>query len=415
MVMDRINTRGTHYEIGCQQGRLYYALVGKVSFMKMLREMNMIESTYIVKRVGKSVFNFVFDQLISSGARKMVRSVKEHLPNQYDKLEGIAEGFGARVNKHARALFFENYSGKTDMETHVPKSKGCTAAIITNKSKQGFLIKNYDFPCELEDYQIIRFTDLKDGYSSVCIGEGPMPGCISGMNEMGLTISMNAAFTKDINLSNPPGTMYCQEVLDTLSNTQEAVEYLTKVPMPVGWIFIILDKKNDGAVVERSATKSSVRSLETTEHGEIAVATNNYINPTTIETQIPDDAEWTVQGLEGYKIVGLSKWRYDRMSELVERESNHKSISIKSLHKIMSDHKRPPTNHDETICRHSEKLYKTLSTVYFNPKKMKISIQNGNPCGDAPLESYKVEFNYKIQNIRYLRRIQDVSFYDRLV
>ena len=92
MTIDRLNTRGTHYEVGVQQGRLYYSLVGRINMTKMLRGMKFIQSVHIVNQVGKGVFNFVFDQLITNGARKIEKSIQRILPNQYKRLEGIAEG-----------------------------------------------------------------------------------------------------------------------------------------------------------------------------------------------------------------------------------------------------------------------------------------------------------------------------------
>lgn len=415
MTVDRINTRGNHYEIGVQQGRLYYSLVGRISMTKMLRGMNFVQSTNIVTQVGKGVFNFVFDQLITGGARKMEKSIKKILPNQYNKLEGIAEGFGLKTDKLAKALFFENFSGKLDIDTKIPRRQGCTAGIVINRKNQGFLAKNYDFPSELEKFQILRFSDLTTNeYSSVGLGEGPMPGCVSGMNEKGLAITMNSAYSKDTNLSNPPGTMFCQEVLDTLKTTDEAVEFLMKAPMPAGWIFIILDKKNDGRIVERSATTGAVRPMEPVEDGYIAISTNNYLDPTTQETEIAEDTEWAIKQLEGLPLVKLSKWRYVRMRELIEEESKKSKITVGSLSKIMSDHKRPPDGVDETICRHSKELFETLSTVYMNPQEMKIAVSDGNPCLNNPLRKFQVSFKYTMPDIRYLRRDSQEDFYGPL-
>jgi len=416
MVVDRINTRGTHYQIGVQQGRLYYSLVGRINMTKMLRAMNFVQSAPIVGQVGKGVFNFVFDQIITAGARKMEKKIEEILPNQYEKLTGIAEGFGLRTDKLAKALFFENFSGKMDLDTKVPRPHGCTAGIVTNHFNQGYMAKNFDFPSELEQYQIIRFCDLTTKeYSTVGLGEGPMPGTVSGINEKGLAITINAAYSTDVNLSNPPGTMFVQEVLETLKTTDEAVDYLMNAPMPVGWIFLILDKNNDGKIVERSATRGAVRTMQPTENGHFACASNNYLEPAPKDLEIPEDSEWTVKGLEGLRIIELSNWRYIRMRELIEEQANRRILSTSSLREAMSDHQKPPNNLDETVCRHSQQLYKTLSTVYINPLKMRMDLQNGNPCSNAPLQKYKVEFNYRMPNIRYLRRESTEEIFDPLI
>ena len=103
------------------------------------------------------------------------------------------------------------------------------------------------------------------------------------------------------------------------------------------------------------------------------------------------------------------------MKEMVEEECKKKNITFSSLRKILSDHSRPPSGHDETVCRHTDsRLFDTLSSVYLNPKEMKIGVSDGNPCQGAPLRSYNVAFNYKIPNFRYLRRDSKEDFYDPL-
>jgi hypothetical protein len=414
MTMDVIRTRGNHYEIGIQHARIYRSLVGQVNMIKILRGMGLIQAA---KPIGGPPFNIVFGQIISRGAKKIIASINENLPNQFEKIEGMAEGFGVTVESLAQILYFENFSGDMRFDTGLPK--GCSGGIITNRD-QGFLIKNYDFPNELGEWQITRYCHLtKDGYSHVGLGEGPLPGLISGQNNKGLAVSFNAAYTGDLNMRAPPTSLVMNECLETCQTTEEAIELFKSVPIAYGQIILILDKDNHGAVVERTANSFGVREMTPTEDGKGSYlgASNTFQHPDVRKMQLPEDTIWVVKGIYGNEIVRGSDIRSNRITELSKQLAEKKQpISLKELNGAISDHNDGEPG-ENTVCRHGV-FWKTLSTVYMEPKLNHLYVNDDNPCkikDVKELKEHKLKFDYEMPNIRWMRKYNpDFNFYDPL-
>lgn len=402
MTIDIIKTRGSHYEVGLQQARIYRCLVGNINMVKVLREMEMVQAG---TPIGGPPFNFIFSQMLHYGAKKIVSNIYDLLPSQYEKLEGMAEGFNLSVERLAQVLFFENLSGNMKIETTVPRfpSRGCSAGIIT-KGNQGFLIKNYDFPNELEEWQMLRYIDLNQGYSTVCLGEGAAPGVVSGMNDKGLAMTINAAYTNDIDMDLAPSSMIVQECLEKFSSAEKTAEFLMDFPIALGQIFVILDRDQKGMIVERTNNEKNIREMNELENGSYIGAANSFFCENTREVQLPEETIWTPKDIHGLKLIKGSDIRHQRISELlkdlVEKTGN---IDIGDLRAILSDHGDLGEGGDTTICRHAE-YWKTLSSVYMEPKNNRIFVNEGNPCSGSELKEYELEFDYKIPNIRFQRR-----------
>jgi len=414
MVMDIIQTRGNHYEVGIQQARIYRSLVGHISMVKILRGMQMIQAA---KPIGGPPFNIVFGGIISRGAKKIIASISENLPNRYEKVEGMAEGFGITVDALGQLLYFENFSGDMRFDTGLPK--GCSGGIIVNRD-QGFLIKNFDFPNELQDWQITRYCHLtKDGFSHVDVGEGPLPGPISGQNTKGLAVSFDAAYTGDLNMRAPPSSLVMNEVLETCSTTEEAIEVFKSVPMAYGQIFLILDKDNHGAIVERTASAFGVREMVPTEDGKGSYlgASNSLMHPDTHKLQLPDETIWVVKGIQGNEVIRGSDMRHHRITELSKQLASKKTeITLKDLHMALADHNGMEPG-ETTVCRHG-KYWKALSAVYMEPNQDHFWVHDDNACKIKDLKElkeHKMKFDYEMPNIRYMRKYNpNYDFYEPL-
>ncbi|MHA1818864.1 MAG: C45 family autoproteolytic acyltransferase/hydrolase [Promethearchaeota archaeon] len=451
--IDIIYTRGNHYEVGVQQGRLYRALVGQINMVKYLRGMELVQAS---KPIGGPPFNIVFNSILRRGGRNMIRSIASLLPNQFDKVEGLAEGLGTTVDKLASILYFVNFQGDMRLDTGLPKNTskknnntnnsdnnnkndtnkevktnltGCSGAIVT-KNDQGFLFKNFDFPNEIGEFQIARYVHLSgnNGYSTVTLGEGPIVGCISGMNEKGLAISWNSGYTQDINLKLAPVDMIAQEILETCKDTNEATEFLKNIPIPVGCIFLILDKNQEGTIIERTTNHIGIRNMESGKFGKYLAASNSFVSEETKKVQIPEETIWTIHGkhkatgksVYGEPLMKDSNHRHERITELTKAlTENEDPLSLKDLRNILADHKSARLGHnnggEDTICRHGL-FWKTLSSVYMEPKTKTIWVNEGNPCSNSDLLKLELKFDYEIMNIRYLRRYNPTfQFFDPLI
>jgi len=413
-MIDVLKMAGTSYEMGVQQGRQYRYLNGDIDFFKVLSNMGMITAASPVG--GGAVLDFALKKMMSGNSKKMVKSIKNHLPTQYDYLVGLAEGLGVSLETLALPLYFENMSGDCRMDMKkgkgVPEIKplatpfGCSAGLVVKKDK-GFLVKNFDFPTELEEYQVVRFLRPSDKkrFNSITATIGVLPGAISGINEKGLAMTVNAAYTNEFKLTNPPTSMYLQECLETMTTADEVKLYLSEVPMSAGWFITVIDSKLKGYIIERTAISTGVRDLEVEGNRGCLTVANNYQTKRMIKKQLPDNTVWNVKGIKGEPVIFLSQWRKDRLEQLLtDLTKGRGALNVASLRKIMADHKHTPSAPwDESVCRHSE-FYKTLSTVYMNPVEKKFAINDGNACSKNKTMEFSMDFKYDVPDIKLLRK-----------
>jgi hypothetical protein len=387
MPIDEIKLSGNHYEVGVQQGRFCHLLYGKLNIMKILRSLSFVQAA---APINGPPFNYVFGQLLARGGRKMLKTIASEMPNQYDKIEGMGEGYGVTAEKMAQVLYFENFSGDCRNDMGLPKlpTPSCCAGVLV-KGEQGFLIKNFDFPFELQEYQNVKYVHLTGncGFSHISMGISAVPHVISGLNEKGLAISLNSGYSSDILHSAIPSGVICQEILETCKTIDEAKEILMKIPISAGWIFIMLDKDHKGLVVERTANHAGFREFSAEKEGLYLAAANSLIHPDIKPYQLPDNTIFTVRGpTNGLPVLKLAEWRRTRMESLLkDLLAKGCKIERQDLQKILADHENLPNDpYKESICRHGD-LFKTLSSIIIEPKANHFYYSDGNMCSNPDI------------------------------
>ncbi len=410
MTIDVLKLRGSRYEMGVQQGRLYRMIVGQLNVFKVFREMKMVQA---IKPVGGPPFNFVFKRLLNFGGHKIRKTIRDFYPHQYERLIGLAEGFNLSEKEMAASLYMENMSGDCSRDMAEPKKEypppgACTGGMVTNKNSS-FLLKNYDFPSELENYQIIRYSDnTGEGYKTLALTEGPSLGLITGINEKGLALTLNAAYTDDLDMGMPPATITGQEVLESCDEVEEAVEMIQDAPVPIGWIFIMIDKHGKGRIVEKTPNSVGVREMNIGEDGAFLASGNTFNCKKTIEKQLAWGTKWSIDNYSDLMVLEPSKERGDQMESLLNRlimqKKNQNQIKIKELHEILAAHnEKEPNGGPTTICNHHE-YYKTLSGHIIDTKTKSFYIGDGNPCEVDEFLEYPFKFDYATPDMRFYAR-----------
>ncbi len=422
MTFDVVKLRGSRYEMGVQQGRIYRMLVGQINVFKVFREMSLVQAA---KPVGGPPFNFVFNQIVKNGGRKVHKTIKEYYPNQYDRLLGLAEGFAMSEKEYSAVQFFENLSGDCRMDMKTPRGDfeappmGCTAGLVSN-DESSFIAKNYDFPQELEEYQIIRYSDnQKGGYKTLGLTEGPHLGMITGINEKGVAITLNAAYSADLDMGNPPATVVGQEALEVCKTTEEVVEMVKEAPLAVGWIFCIIDRHGKGVIVERTPNSFAVREMNETESGSYLGTGNTFNCKPTIEKQLPWGTVWNIGDIKGMPVVEPSLYRgqlmEEKLSSLLDETGVGNKLDPHKLMEILASHERlHPDIEDSEICRHHV-YYKTLSAHIMDVKNKTFYFADGNPCKAKGLLGFPFKFDYPTPDIRFYERNVSEDFKDLLL
>jgi predicted choloylglycine hydrolase len=255
-----VQCRGTPYEIGQQQGRLFAATRRGLNF-----------------RRGKIRPPPWFD--IDAEQRFYAKFA----PAILEEIAGIADALGTSLER--ACLFFGNGGLR-------PRLGGCSA--VMSAASFG---RNYDFRPR---HYGARLALVQPTGSHASIGFSEcLTGRLDGMNEHGLTVALHLVGRQRL-----PG-MSCllmiRIVLDQCATTDEAVDLFRRLPHAVAYNYSILDAAGQAAVVEAMPGAFHARrgaALACTNHFQSpAMRPHNKARGRTSWTRLPPLEAWAAQGL----------------------------------------------------------------------------------------------------------------------
>src|SRR5690606_17762586 len=187
---------------------------------------------------------------------------------------------------------------------------GCTSFAVkdsTVESGKLMLGRNFDFYFggEFAKDQIVAFYRPDAGYQFMSVTWAGFSGVVSGMNEKGLTITLNSAKSAIPTKGSTPVSIIAREVLQYAANIQEAYAIIKSRPSFVAETFLVgsaADKK--AALIEKSPNQTAI--LYQTQ--KPLVATNHFQSDELAETPL---------NLE-YMAEGVSTYRQKRVEQLID-------------------------------------------------------------------------------------------------
>jgi len=169
--------------------------------------------------------------------------------------------------------------------------------------------RNFDFYVgdEFAENKIVTFWYPDKGYKFAAIGWAGMVGVLSGMNEKGLTVTLNAAKSSPPVSSKTPISIIAREILQYSSNIEEAYNIAKRMDAFVSES-ILIGSSIDGvaAIIEKTPKSTILYKVE----GNMIISTNHFQSPEFCNNK--ENGE-IIKNLEG----GHSLYRYDRIKELI--------------------------------------------------------------------------------------------------
>ena len=201
---------------------------------------------------------------------------------------------------------------------------GCSSFACWNSdSEDGNLIigRNFDFYVgdEFAKNKIILFVEPAQGYRFASVSWPGMMGVLSGMNEKGLTVTINAAKGAIPTSSAMPISLLARQILQYASNIDEAYDIAKQYKTFVSESLLIgsaIDGK--AAIIEK--TPENIALFESNENR--ILCTNHY------QSETFSNDEYNIENIA----TSDSPYRHERLSELI---SEHSPVSADDAVRIL--------------------------------------------------------------------------------
>ena len=265
---------GSYYELGFQHGYLLKDEVQE-NVRAFIDHVNKVNSYYILL--------------------DMWNTTKQFIPTCYiEEMQGIADGAYISIEDLAVSYMTVLYM---DMQcfTYV-------AWADATEDKRLYHIRSMDFSLEKKDpisgkyvqeNSILIVRKPKDGLMSIIPSFSGWINAYSGVNEKQITIGVQVSWSKDQTIKGIPAQFRIQQIMDSASDINEGIGFLTS-NKTLGWNFIISDAKtNIGYAVETTANHSYLGTWDNPfeknkpfwQIKNVVRRTNFFIEPTMASTQ----------------------------------------------------------------------------------------------------------------------------------
>ncbi len=346
--------KGNEFELGVKNGILAEELIH-------------FQEDAFVTQLRKMVPSEFYLDLLKHVVAWMNRNLDQYIPWEFrNEIYGVSLKASDEFNfigpAYQRML---NYHAAHDIGHALQNMNlvGCTAFGVNGiRSKDGGLLvgRNLDFSMgdDFARNKIVAFYEPDSGYKFVSITWGGMIGVVSGMNEKGLTVSLNAAKSGIPKSTKTPTSILARQILQYASTIDEAYALADQSSVFVAESFLISSARdNKTVVIEKSPDGLAIYDTESDE----LILTNHFQSDTFKNSELT----------KKNRSEGSTVYRWERTKELLDREEKHDELTFV---KILRDQLGKG---DRSIGVGNEKAINQLvahHSIVFAPQKLKFWI-----------------------------------------
>ncbi|MDO6516424.1 C45 family autoproteolytic acyltransferase/hydolase [Zobellia uliginosa] len=293
---------GNPYELGLKTGSLTQELFQEQErvFVEKIDELVPSKGKQKMLRKFLAWFNRKMYKNIDEQYKAEIYGISQYASKDYDRIAA----------PYPRVMYFH---GAHDIGHALQDLAlvGCSSfAAWGPHTKDGKLIigRNFDFYAgdDFAKNKIIAFVAPDQGHKFMSVSWGGMIGVVSGMNDQGLTVTINAGKSKFPLVAKTPISLVTREILQYASTIDEAIAIAKKREVFVSEsIFVGSAKDKKAALIEVSPHNFGVYEVE---NDNQLVCSNHFQSEA-----YADDKKNQKHIFESH-----SKYRYERMEELLE-------------------------------------------------------------------------------------------------
>ncbi len=252
--------------------------------------------------------------------------------------------------------------------------------------------RNFDFYVgdKFAEDKIVAFFNPKQGHKFMTVTWGGFVGAVSGMNDKGVSVTINAAKTSLPTGSATPVSLVTREILQYAKNIKEAITIARSRKMFVSESFLVASAE-DGKAVIIEKTPDSLDVYDPQK--DFIVCTNHFQSNGLGKTKMNIEQE----------NESASSYRYKRMMELLN--VNGKNTVQKTIN-ILRDQKGL---NNANIGMGNEKAINQLiahHSIVFEPKKLLVWVSTA-PWQLGEYVAYDLNKIFALQGMKENREIAD--------
>lgn len=366
---------------------------------KLSKELVMAQEDYFNAQISKMIpsrsylhflkyvigwFNRNLDKNVTEEYKKEIYGISLSASNEYDY---IGSNYQRILNYHAahdigHALQNMALVGCTSFGTWGAASADSTMIIG----------RNFDFYVgdDFAKNKIVLFENPSQGYKFMSITWGGFIGVVSGMNEKGLTVTINAAKSGIPSGSATPVSLVAREILQYASNIKEATDIARKRTMFVSESFLVGSAADNKAVI----IEKTPDTLDVYDPHSDKILCANHFQSNALHGSEPN--------MEQLK-MSASPYRYKRLQELVQEKGKN---TVQKTAEILRDRKGL---NDADIGLGNEKALNQLiahHAVIFEPKKLLVWV-SASPYQLGEFVAYDLNKIFAMQGMQTNAEVRD--------
>ncbi len=364
-----IYVEGDGFERGVIEGKLNKELAEKqeIAFVNQLKKMIPSQGMLNYLKFFIAFFNRHLDQYVPEEYKQEIYGESLFAS---DKFDFIAPKYYRMLNYHAAHDIGHALQDKNMIV-------GCTAfGAWADKTDDGSLLigRNFDFYVgdEFAEDKLINFVKPKTGYKLMMISWAGMIGTVSGMNEKGLTVTINASKSEIPTSAATPISIVAREILQYAKNIEEAFAIAQKRKTFVSESILIGSlADNRTATIEKTPSKTE---LFEAPNSDYIVCANHYQGKSFGNDKVNQE------NIE----KSSSNYRFKHLNQLINQ---YPKISVSDAASILRNRKGMD---GKDIGMGNEKSLNQLiahHSVIFKPSKLQVWVST-NPFQLGPYICY---------------------------
>jgi len=368
---------------------------------KLTKELVVRQEDHFTDQIKKMVPSAFTRQYLKYFIGWFNRNLGKNITEEYrDEIFGVSESASEKYlwlgTNYQRIL---NYHAAHDIGHALQNLAlvGCTSfGTWDERSADSTMIigRNFDFYVgdQFAEDKIVAFFNPAHGHKFMTVTWGGFIGAVSGMNEEGLSVTINAAKSDYPTGSATPVSLVTREILQYAKNIKEAIAIAWKRKMFVSESFLVASAADNKAVIiEKTPDDLDVYDP----HKNYIVCTNHFQSPGLINSK---------KNIEQMK-ESASPYRYERLMELLN--ANGKNTVQKTIN-ILRDRKGL---HGADIGDGNEKAINQLiahHSVVFEPQKRIVWVSTA-PWQLGQYIAYDLKKVFALHGMKQDKEISDSS------